>query len=1094
MSDPIQLLQRCRDGEISAVSQLLQTYQQPLFRLAYSLLRSSEDAIRAVQAALLAAIYSPTRKRTDETFDTWLNALLLKACQDVMTRRKLLRQTVSAVYQVAEEPTETSARPAEVALWNAFQKLNDDLRIPLTLRYFHNIPLAQIARILRISKRTARTRLGEGRDRLMSVTLSNANATEDEKAAPQAGMIGHDQAHLLLQSAQDEPLSSQEWVPLQLHLDSCEACRTYRKRLQNLERDLPRTLRLRLEMPGRVPVLSADELLERQRAGMRQRKLIFSLAKAAGILAILGAAVFLMYNMFLPAPIQTGEVLLTPQALTQIARTPLPTATAVLPVAFNTPILFESERDSNAEIYLLDPSGQAINVTQNPAQDTAPSWSPDGEWIAFLSDRNGKTEVFVMRVSGTQVYQLTNAADVTWQGPISWSGDGKRLALSGNWSGDDNHSWVYLVSVDATRPLVRLSYSRDVHSPRWAPQGDWLAYEQTANGINQLYARQVSSDARVLLSDGQFGTVSYRQPYLSPTGAYDWTPTGTGLVYVNNGPYANNQGVIQQTPVPNANSNVVISSYNAQNGLTGNATVLASAPLDSQIVSASSSPTNILAFLQVSVTSCTKEGWYRLNVATRGEAASVYTQPTATAVPLILPQICASLPLSDTAWTQDGRWLVLNAILGKESQSALYALDVVSSQSSLFQNKDAQLIIARLTEPGNKDRNPQVRPRRALLGIEPKPLPTLDPTPQASGSTVDISKVGGQIIYSSAKSGSIQIYGVSSLGIGEHNLSFTEGNNSTLLSASHSPNGDVAFLSNRNSGGMGAEELFVMDANGGNIRQLTGTPTDPRPDVPLGYPNFSWSPDGKTLASTLFTREGWYLAIMPTTPDEKHPNHYYYLQSSGNFTRISWLPDSSMLLFYEQPNRTGENAFYAHSLLMSELDAPNAVRQQQIIGLSKAEVILDAVFMASSKKVAVLTSDIGPGVSGEARSVNLYAALLGEDKWQKLGGFYQPRNTNDPSLSVVPDQSEVVIKIDNRADNQFKTTLTLVDTNTGEGKELLKSEDVINHLAFSGDGKWLFYSTETSLWALANLDVRVGGDFPSVKVLNEPVLNFDWIP
>ena len=53
-------------------------------------------------------------------------------------------------------------------------------------------------------------------------------------------------------------------------------------------------------------------------------------------------------------------------------------------------IAFVSERDGNSEIYLMDANGNGLtNLTNNPANDHSPTWSPDGQQIAFVSNRNG---------------------------------------------------------------------------------------------------------------------------------------------------------------------------------------------------------------------------------------------------------------------------------------------------------------------------------------------------------------------------------------------------------------------------------------------------------------------------------------------------------------------------------------------------------------------------------------------------------------------------------------------------------------------------------------------------------------------------------
>ncbi len=72
-------------------------------------------------------------------------------------------------------------------------------------------------------------------------------------------------------------------------------------------------------------------------------------------------------------------------------------------------IAFLSNRDGNDEIYLMnaDGSGQT-NLTNNPAKDAGPAWSPDGSQIAFWSNRDGNSEIYVMNADGSDQVNLTN--------------------------------------------------------------------------------------------------------------------------------------------------------------------------------------------------------------------------------------------------------------------------------------------------------------------------------------------------------------------------------------------------------------------------------------------------------------------------------------------------------------------------------------------------------------------------------------------------------------------------------------------------------------------------------------------------------------
>jgi len=64
--------------------------------------------------------------------------------------------------------------------------------------------------------------------------------------------------------------------------------------------------------------------------------------------------------------------------------------------------------DDNHEIYLVKPDGTSrTNLTNNPATDIEPSWSPDGQWIIFSSDRGGNFDLYVMKPDGSDLKRVT---------------------------------------------------------------------------------------------------------------------------------------------------------------------------------------------------------------------------------------------------------------------------------------------------------------------------------------------------------------------------------------------------------------------------------------------------------------------------------------------------------------------------------------------------------------------------------------------------------------------------------------------------------------------------------------------------------------
>lgn len=76
------------------------------------------------------------------------------------------------------------------------------------------------------------------------------------------------------------------------------------------------------------------------------------------------------------------------------------------------------------DIYIVDIDGEALRqLTENPAQDLYPSWSPDGQWIAFWSNRDGGNAVYLMGADGANLKRLASGRSP------EWSPDGQRIAF-----------------------------------------------------------------------------------------------------------------------------------------------------------------------------------------------------------------------------------------------------------------------------------------------------------------------------------------------------------------------------------------------------------------------------------------------------------------------------------------------------------------------------------------------------------------------------------------------------------------------------------------------------------------------------------------
>lgn len=96
----------------------------------------------------------------------------------------------------------------------------------------------------------------------------------------------------------------------------------------------------------------------------------------------------------------------------------------LLPASGNDTIIFSSNRTGNSDIFTTDLNGNNLNnLTTNPAQDTVPSYTPDGNTVIFTSNRTGDEEIFSMAQDGTNPVNLTsNPGKRDWFPVISPTG------------------------------------------------------------------------------------------------------------------------------------------------------------------------------------------------------------------------------------------------------------------------------------------------------------------------------------------------------------------------------------------------------------------------------------------------------------------------------------------------------------------------------------------------------------------------------------------------------------------------------------------------------------------------------------------------
>ncbi len=114
-------------------------------------------------------------------------------------------------------------------------------------------------------------------------------------------------------------------------------------------------------------------------------------------------------------------------------------------------IAFMSNRTGNWNIFVMnaDGSGKVQNITNNKSSNRFPDWSPDGQWIVFHSDRDGNIELYKTNPEGSLVTRLTK--NPATDGSASWSPDGNWLAFASDRSGNEEIYLMNLQTSDVTQ-------------------------------------------------------------------------------------------------------------------------------------------------------------------------------------------------------------------------------------------------------------------------------------------------------------------------------------------------------------------------------------------------------------------------------------------------------------------------------------------------------------------------------------------------------------------------------------------------------------------------------------------------------------------
>jgi serine/threonine protein kinase/Tol biopolymer transport system component len=185
-------------------------------------------------------------------------------------------------------------------------------------------------------------------------------------------------------------------------------------------------------------------------------------------------------------------------------------------------LVYDSDLAGNQDIYVMPAQGgDAVRLTDDPADDFVPSWSSSAGLIAFYSTRTGSRDIFTMSFDGTDQRQVTTSPGRELY--PDWSPDGTRLVFM-----SDGGLQVVERQRGGSFGSPRRLVQGESKSPRWSPDGRWIAYVGADASVRLVTPDGVS--VQTLWSPAPRRGTDVWGPR---TGHVEWSGDGRTIYYMN---------------------------------------------------------------------------------------------------------------------------------------------------------------------------------------------------------------------------------------------------------------------------------------------------------------------------------------------------------------------------------------------------------------------------------------------------------------------------------------------------------------------------------------------------------------------------------
>ncbi len=883
--------------------------------------------------------------------------------------------------------------------------------------------------------------------------------------------ISHQQARFLIRLAMDGELPEEQWDMLQAHLEKCDECNIYRDRLYRWEKSLRSVLFSRWRnVDGPSSRLGKAVLEGWNTRKIRLQRLIYG---GLGVLTLL-VILYLNWSAHANKPSSTTPTL---------ASTPEETFQGVLTFTIN--------KNGKSQIFLLNTgtgsqSGDQAILTQDTSDNIYPTWSPDGYWIAFLSNSSGSWQLYVMNVAGTRLTQLTADPNIEWHDPLSWSYDGKWIALTGKRLQEGNTPWIYLVQAsgrsDDTSGPRALAQTRG--TPGWArfsPYRPWIAV-QLANGGIQVFSLEDGWSGEITESERQIQNI-----HPAPGGSFDWSYDSLSLIYLAQGPY---NSVHPDLAQPDAKTEIVASApimpFANIRGLSHWRVAMDSLPGVDTLRSISYMPKGTFV---ASLRNTYGTGCWTVHLV------SLYYNKKTSA--LDLTDLCVVNSLERANWSSDNKWLVViarrrnPATAAPFGETAIYAIRVPQPT-----NPEQALYFEPLKNISGGVVSVAVRPSGNSLDIQPM---AASPEPSSS-SSFPPSDLSGQVVYSASVpiAGSAfpnsAIYKINPDGTGKRLLINHATSN---LCPTWSPDRKfIAFLSDRDIPGRGTlpdqnqdengllpNRVYVMDADGKALTRLNAMRLPPGVNISPIYDCPIWSPDSQLMTVLSHSGKSFWLNFVTQDGISTTISN---IDHTARMANPVWKVNGDMVVLTEP-------AYKDHRAFITEFayDSPSGINPVLELDPGWDDVQAMAFSPDDWTLALVLVKYADGNRKGEAK-LEIY-------NWRASPVFrktvditlpdYDPAAIQFPGRIEWTEDGDVVLAIPSGPTTRYKATLVRYNFSKNTLTPFALIEDTL--YGWSIQRGWIIFGTESGLWGMPVLD-QYDQQVRPFQFDNEIVSSMDW--